>query len=61
MGNWLNKLFRIDKKHLERIKKDAENVLALEEEIAKLSDIDLQLHKLQILYYPKSFLLLIVF
>ena len=38
MGNWLNKLFRIDKRHLARIDKDADDVLALEEEISKLSD-----------------------
>ena len=42
MGNWLNKLFRIDKKHLARIDKDAEGVLSLEEEISKLSDNELQ-------------------
>ena len=27
MGNWLNKLFRIDKKYYERIKKDADKVI----------------------------------
>jgi len=42
MGNWLNKLFRIDKRHLSRIDKDADSVLALEEEVAKLSDSELQ-------------------
>lgn len=42
MGNWLNKLFRIDKKHLARIDKEADKVLAYEEEIAKLSDRELQ-------------------
>ena len=42
MGNWLNKLFRIDKRHLDRIDRDSEGVLALEEEISKLSDEELQ-------------------
>ena len=42
MGHWLNKLFKIDKKHLARIDKDSEGVLALEEEISKLSDEELQ-------------------
>jgi len=42
MGNWLNKLFRVDKKHLARIEKEADEVLAYEEEIAKLSDEELQ-------------------
>ncbi len=42
MGNWLNKLFRVDKKHLARIDKDADLVLSYEEEISKLSDSELQ-------------------
>ena len=42
MGNWLNKLFKVDKRHLARIDKDAEQVLALEETISKLSDEELQ-------------------
>ena len=42
MGNWLNKLFRIDKRHLDRIDKDSQGVLALEEEISKLSDDELK-------------------
>ena len=42
MGNWLNKLFRIDKRHLARIDNDADRVLLWEEEIAKLSDEELQ-------------------
>ena len=42
MGNWLNKLFRIDKRHLARIDDDAEKVLSWEEEISKLTDDSLQ-------------------
>ena len=42
MGNWLNKLFKIDKKHLARIEKDADKVLAYEEEVANLTDEELQ-------------------
>ena len=42
MGKFLNKLFRIDKRHLARIEKDADGVLLLEEEISKLSDDELQ-------------------
>ena len=42
MGNWLNKLFRVDKRHLARIEKDADGVLAYEEECSKLSDSELQ-------------------
>ena len=42
MGSWLNKLFKIDKRHLARIDKDSEGVLALEEEVSKLSDEELQ-------------------
>ena len=42
MGNWLNKLFRIDKKYYERIKKDADKVIEYEEEMSKLSDSELQ-------------------
>ena len=42
MGNWLKKLFKVDKKHLARIEKDAEEVLSFEEEMAKLSDEELK-------------------
>ena len=42
MGNWLNKLFRIDKRHLARIEKDSLEVLKYEEEMAKLTDEELQ-------------------
>ena len=42
MGNWSNKLFRIDKKYYERIKKDADKVIEYEEEMSKLSDEELQ-------------------
>jgi len=42
MGSWLNKLFKIDKRHLARIDKEADGVLSYEEEIKKLSDSELQ-------------------
>ena len=42
MGSWLNKLFRVDKKHLARIEKDADKDLLYEEEISKLTDTELQ-------------------
>ncbi len=42
MGSWLNKLFRVDKRHIARIEKDSLGVLAYEEEMAKLSDEELQ-------------------
>ena len=42
MGSWLNKLFKVDKRHLARIKKDAEQVMAYEEEMSKLTDAELQ-------------------
>ena len=42
MGSWLNKLFRVDKKHLARIEKDAYKVLDYEKEVSMLSDEQLQ-------------------
>ena len=41
MGAFLNKLFRVDSKRLKKIEEEAEEVLKLEEEIAKLSDDEL--------------------
>ena len=41
MGNFLNKLFRVDAKRLKKIEQEADEVLKLEEEIAKLSDEEL--------------------
>jgi len=42
MGAFLNKLFRVDARRLKKIDAEAQEVLKYEEEIAKLTDIELQ-------------------
>ena len=42
MGKFLNKLFKLDKKHLNRIEQEANKVLEFEEKMAGLSDDELQ-------------------
>ena len=42
MANFIEKLFRIDQRVLKKYDKMADNVIAYEEEMAKLSDEELQ-------------------
>ena len=42
MGSFLNKLFRVDERRLKKIEAEAQEVLKYEEEMAKLTDEELQ-------------------